>query len=229
MDASLQRRAIGTQFTPRWTFGSVVTAGAVTLGLYLLLPYLERLSAPPAATLSLRRVDAVDLPPPPPPPPRAAERKPPPAKPKTPKPEMQAMQRRLEPLRAAFNFGVAMDAAGGDFSMDFDVQSPVLEEQVRDLVFELADLDEPPRPLARLAPIYPPQARMRRIEGSVHLEFVVAADGTARDVRVTSAQPSDVFNEAAVRAVQMWRFSPGTREGKPVAVRVRQKVDFALN
>lgn len=220
--------SLETDFAPRWTWRAVVFAGAVTLALYVVLPYLERLSAPPRKTLSLRGVDTAELPPPPPPPERA-RRKPPPPEPKPPTPELEEIRRRLTPLQASLNLSLALGDVGGDFSVDFGVDAPALSEQVRDLIFELSDLDEPPRPLARLQPIYPPQARMRKIQGLVVVEFVVAADGTARDITVVSSQPGDVFTEAAVRAIERWRFTPGTKGGKPVAARVIQKVTFSLN
>lgn len=221
-------RPLAQRYAPRWTWRAVAMAGAVTLGLYLMLPYLERLSAPPEKALEIRSVTTAELPPPPPPPP-PARREPPPAKPKTPQPELEQLKRRLTPLQAAMNLSMAMGEVGGDFSVDFGVSAPELTEQVRDLVFELSELDEPPRPLARLQPIYPPQARMRRIEGMVELEFVVSAEGAAREIRVLSSQPGELFTEAAIRAIERWRFAPGTKAGQPVAARVRQKVTFNLN
>jgi protein TonB len=139
------------------------------------------------------------------------------------------MRRKLMPLQAKMDLSMALGDVGGDFSVHFGVSAPALDEQIRDLIFELGELDEPPRPLTRLKPIYPPQARLRRVEGWVELEFVVAADGTVRDVDVIAAQPAELFTRSATRAVQRWRFVPGTKDGQPVAARVRQKVTFQLD
>ena len=215
-------------FAPRWTWRSVVLAGTLALGIYLLLPYLETLSARPEQMETIRSVDTATLPPPPPPPPRV-ERKLVEAKPKTPKPEMEQLRRRLAPLQAAMNLSMAMGDVGGDFSVNFGISAPDLADQVKDLVFEISDLDEPPRPLARLKPIYPPQARMRKIEGLVVVEFIVSADGSVRDVTVMSSQPGEVFTSAATRAIRRWRFVPGTKGGKAVSTRVSQKVEFRLD
>jgi protein TonB len=214
-------------FAPRWTRRTVLLAGTVSLGVYLLLPYLERLSNPPEKTASIRAVDAATLPPPPPPP--RVERKVPEPEPKTPKPEMERLRRRLSPLQAAMNLSMAMGDVGGDFSVDFGISADALGDQVRQLVFDISELDEPPQPLARLKPIYPPQARMRRIEGLVVVEFVVAPDGTVRGVEVITSQPGNLFVDAAVRAIRNWRFTPGAKEGRAVATRVRQKVEFTLD
>ena len=132
------------------------------------------------------------------------------------------------PLNLAMNLDLALGDVGGDFDLDFGIAAPALSAATEDLVFELSDLDEPPRPLVRLRPIYPAQARMRQIEGAVVLEFVVRRDGKASDIKVVTAFPGDTFNDAAIRAVKRWRFTPGSRSGEPVPARVRQKISFKL-
>jgi len=127
------------------------------------------------------------------------------------------------------NLNAAIGDIGGDFDLAFRVSAPELVTQVRDLIFELSELDEPPRPLARIHPAYPTQARLRAIEGVVVLQFVVSPDGTTRDIEIVKSEPVDVFDNAAMRAVKRWRFTPGTRGGEPVAVRVRQRVTFKLD
>ena len=211
-------------FAPRWTWRPVILAGAVTLGIYLLLPYLERLSAPPEPTLALRSVATAQLPPPPP----RIEKKTREDQPKPPTPQLEELRRRLTPMQATMNLSMAIGEVGGDFGVDFGISAEALGAQVKQLVFEIGDLDEPPRPLARLDPIYPPQARMRKAEGHVVVEFVVAADGSVRDVAVISSQPGELFVSSAVRAIERWRFVPGNKDGESVATRVRQRVEFKL-
>ncbi|HSV99987.1 MAG TPA: energy transducer TonB [Sedimentisphaerales bacterium] len=215
--------------SPRWTVRAVLSGIVATAGVYFLLPYLEVLSQPPARTTSIRSVDTAELPPPPPPPPQRAPTPQNAVKQDTPKPKLQKARHTLTPLRASMNLQMALGDVGGDFSVDFGVDAPALTEQVRDLVFELADLDEKPRPLMPLRLIYPSQARIRKLEGIVVVEFIVLPDGGVRDTKVISSQPGEVFNEAAVQAVERWRFAPGTKEGKPVSARVRQKVEFRLH
>jgi len=215
-------------FAPRWTWRSVLLAGTVSLGVYILLPYLETLSAPPERTAAVRTVTTAKVPPPATPPPRAKKRLAD-AKPRTPKPEMQQPRRQLAPLQAAMDLSMAIGDVGGDFSVDFGISADTLGEQVRQLVFEIGDLDEPPRPLVRLKPVYPPQARIRRIEGEVVVEFIVSAEGAARDITVVLSRPGDIFTSAAVRAIERWRFTPGTKGGEAVATRVRQRVSFQLD
>jgi len=224
---NLQPSTRHLQPTPRWTIRSVLLSVTLTLGMYLLLPYLETLSPEPERENTVRSVETASLAPPaPPPPPRTFEQEE--AKTDTPKPQLEVTPQQLSPIAASMNLEMALGDLSGDFSVNFGVQQTELVEQVRDMIFEIGDLDEPPRPLARLNPVYPPRARMRRIEGEVVVEFVVNPDGTVRNVEVISSRPGETFSDAAVRSIQRWRFAPGTKEGLAVPTRVRQKVTFSL-
>jgi protein TonB len=64
------------------------------------------------------------------------------------------------------------------------------------------------QPLAQPLPGYPRMAQERGIEGRVIMSITIMPDGSVRDVRVVEAQPRGVFETAAVRAVQRWRYRP---------------------
>ena len=53
-------------------------------------------------------------------------------------------------------------------------------------------------------PRYPPMALNRKIEGSVELAFTIKADGSVTDVRVLSANPPGIFEEAAIATDGNW-------------------------
>jgi protein TonB len=214
---------------PRWTVRSLLSGVVVTSCVYLGLPSLERLSHPPQKVQTIRSAQTVELTPPPPPQVKRRSAPKQQVEKNTPKPKLQKVHRRLAPLQMAMDLSVALGDVGGDFSVDFNVSSPELAAQVQDMVFELADLDEKPHPLTRLRPMYPPQAKMRKLEGYVALEFIVGPDGAVRDISILSSVPGEVFVNAARQAVERWRFTPGTRSGKPVYARVRQKVTFSLD
>ncbi len=84
------------------------------------------------------------------------------------------------------------------------------------------------RPLRQVPPEYPVDAARKRQQGWVELEFVVAEDGSVRDVTVLRAQPARVFDREAIRAIQQSRFEPALRNGQPIESRERQRVDFEL-
>ncbi|HTR53400.1 MAG TPA: TonB family protein [Kofleriaceae bacterium] len=66
------------------------------------------------------------------------------------------------------------------------------------------------------------------IEGTVVLDLIVGADGRVRDVVVVKGIGHGL-DEAALAALHDCRFSPGEKDGKPVAVRIRGfKITFVL-
>ena len=81
-------------------------------------------------------------------------------------------------------------------------------------------------PLVRVDPQYPPQAKQRRVEGWVDIEFTIGTAGTVSDPRVIGASPPGVFERSALRAIRRWRYNPkvvdGTAVERPgVQVRIR--------
>jgi len=76
-------------------------------------------------------------------------------------------------------------------------------------------LDRDMVPLVRMDPQYPPQAQQRRLEGWVHVRFTVSGAGTVKNVKVVKSSDL-VFENAAVRAVEQWKYQPQLEGGKPV-------------
>lgn len=85
-----------------------------------------------------------------------------------------------------------------------------------------------PRPIAKVAPEYPAQARSRKIEGFVELEFLVTTNGSAEEIRVVRSEPEGLFDRNAVRALMRWKFKPAERDGKREATRTRTTLNFEL-
>ncbi len=63
-------------------------------------------------------------------------------------------------------------------------------------------------------PVYPPDARQARLEGTVKLHVVVAANGDIQSFRTVSGPES--LAQAAMNAVREWRYRPTLLNGKPV-------------
>jgi protein TonB len=84
-------------------------------------------------------------------------------------------------------------------------------------------------PLVRINPDYPPRAVSRGIEGYVIVQFTITATGMVKDVIVVDAKPKGIFDDAAVRAVQRWRYNPKVEEGVAVErVGVQTMLTFHL-
>ncbi len=78
------------------------------------------------------------------------------------------------------------------------------------------------------APEYPRLARRRGWQGTVLLAVEVKADGTVGAVSVRTSSTYALLDEAALEAVGQWRFTPGTKDGLPVAMEVLVPVHFVL-
>ena len=94
-------------------------------------------------------------------------------------------------------------------------------------IFNLADLDRTPEPVLQPAPVYPLAMRREGISGTVHVEFVVNAEGRVLDAQVfDTTHPG--FNDAAVGAVSKWKFRPGFKAGARVNTRMRVPIVFSV-
>lgn len=74
---------------------------------------------------------------------------------------------------------------------------------------------------------YPDQAVRDKVKDPVEvvLVLVVAPDGTVKDAQVEAPQGHG-FDEAALEAAKKLEFEPATRNGKPVAAKIRHKYVF---
>ena len=76
---------------------------------------------------------------------------------------------------------------------------------------------------------YPELARVARQQASLRLEAIIDEQGQVSDVCVREMHNRDVgFEEAAVRAVKDWRYTPGTVNGEPTRIFLEVTVDFKL-
>jgi TonB family protein len=96
---------------------------------------------------------------------------------------------------------------GGVYKIGGDVAAPIL--------------------ISKTEPEYSEEARKAKYSGSVLLTIVVDQNGMPRDIRVV--RPLGLgLDERAIEAVRKWRFRPGTKSGRPVAVQAQVEVTFRL-
>jgi protein TonB len=85
-------------------------------------------------------------------------------------------------------------------------------------------------PLVRIAPDYPPRALSRGLEGWVQVRFTITATGTVKDPVVVNAEPKNIFDEAALKAISRWRYNPRVEGGVAVErVGVETIIRFQLD
>ena len=83
--------------------------------------------------------------------------------------------------------------------------------------------------LKSVQPVYPFTAQGRKLEGWVDVEFTVSETGKVQDVAVRAASNPGVFDDAALKAVNQWRYRPILRDAKPAPVRTQIRVRFTLS
>jgi protein TonB len=72
-------------------------------------------------------------------------------------------------------------------------------------------------PLVRINPDYPQRALSRGIEGWVQVQFTITETGSVADAKVVAADPPNIFDDAAIKAILRWRYNPMVQDGKPMA------------
>jgi periplasmic protein TonB len=117
---------------------------------------------------------------------------------------------------------------------------------LRQAATNFAELPPPPKPPAtptqpvrvggnlqagmlikKVTPIYPPAARLSRIQGVVRFEATVSKTGTIRKVQVLSGPI--LLIQAATDAVKQWIYRPTLLNGEPIEVVTQVDVTFSLN
>jgi periplasmic protein TonB len=206
--------------------GFVITALAINLGMFGLMPFLLTRNASIASQeLVASPVNVIRLKQPETPVTRINER-PPEPQPK-PKPEKPAAQKPLQAkLTLPFDVNPRLPAAPG--ALTLPVVPPPQFDDLTD-VFSINDLDSPLVMLVRIPPVYPMSAKKRGTEGWVRVRFVVNEDGSVGSVSVEESDPKSIFNDAVIRSVSGWRFKAGTVGGLPVKTWAETTVHFKLD
>lgn len=78
----------------------------------------------------------------------------------------------------------------------------------------------------QVAPIYPRAAMINRVQGQVVLRAVIGKDGRLSSLSVISGPPE--LRDAAIGAVQQWRYKPYYLKGERVEVETQITINFAL-
>lgn len=84
-------------------------------------------------------------------------------------------------------------------------------------------------PIVRIEPQYPREALIEGISGWVDIEFTIEPDGTVSDPKILASNPRRMFDRNAIRAIYKWKFKPRIVNGKPVARRATQRLEFNIH
>jgi protein TonB len=86
------------------------------------------------------------------------------------------------------------------------------------------DYEQGPRPIKITKPVYPHEAFVKKIEGTVVVEILIDTEGRVARARVLSSVP--LLDAAAVRTVYEWLFTPAIKHGRPVPTLAHAPVTF---
>jgi TonB family protein len=87
---------------------------------------------------------------------------------------------------------------------------------------------QPPRKVYSVDAVYPPDARVKQLEGEVIVEVIVDTDGKVAATQI-SKSVSPELDKAAMTAARQWRFEPLVVDGTPRAALMQVTVSFRLN
>jgi len=92
----------------------------------------------------------------------------------------------------------------------------------------LAGFDTDVIPVVRVAPAYPRNAKMAKIQGFVTMAVTIDPDGTVSEAKVLESDPPRLFDQSALTAIKRWKFRPKVVNGAPVAQKAKQTIEFKL-
>jgi TonB family protein len=131
-------------------------------------------------------------------------------------------------FEAVFNYearGIVLTITGGEAA--HNAITRWIEAEPVSLVCLPRDLDQPLTALRTVSPGHPGASlRPALATGQAVIDFYVDGEGHTRMPVVVNAS-HEAFAAAALAALEQWRFTPPTREGKPTLVRVRQTFNFS--
>lgn len=195
---------------------ALVVSVVITLGLFYLMQSLIKsggsaLTDPPKGNvLDFVRVKQDETP-------EVKKRKPKkPPPPKEPPPDMPQPQPAAE---SPDTNGAAIDF-GADVAADVDLGGG--------LALESGDGEY--LPIVKVAPVYPRRALSRGIEGYVIVEFTVSKTGSVINPFVVEANPTDIFDRAALEAAVKFKYKPRVVNGEPTEVSgVQNRITFQID
>jgi protein TonB len=219
----------------RWSVLPVsIVVHAVVLTAFVLSPWIVEAELPLVNGPLQNFVETVPPPPPPPPPP-APVRDVAPASTAAPReaPAEIADEKPAAPVSPGAEGGIVSGpdvVAGGSVLLGIGdrtaVVAPPPPPPPAPKLVRVGGVIREPKKLVHVAPVYPEIARLSQIEGKVTMEAVLDVTGRVESVRVLNAVP--LLEDAAVRAVRQWRYTPTELNGVPVPVLMTITVVFSL-
>jgi len=75
---------------------------------------------------------------------------------------------------------------------------------------------------------YPATARQKNVQGQVLIEFIIEEDGSLTNFKVLNSPADDLTAESLRVLALSPKWTPGTKDGKPVRVSFKCPINFTL-
>ena len=208
-----------------------IAAHAVAGTLFVIMPLAAEVEVPPIAPAFRAEYMPTAAPPPPPARPRTASAVPEP-RPGAPTiapseiaPELPRVDGPV--VDGALDLGPSTGGPGALIANIAPAPPPPVVEPVQPRIARpgFQGVREPKK-IVNVVPEYPEIARISRKEGQVILEAVLDVTGRVQSVRVLKSET--LLDDAAIRAVKQWRYTPTELNGMPVQVLMTITVNFTL-
>ncbi|HEY4245614.1 MAG TPA: TonB family protein [Lacunisphaera sp.] len=94
--------------------------------------------------------------------------------------------------------------------------------------YDISQLDQKPKLVRPIQPIFPYKMSQAGISGEVTVEFSIGPDGKVMDARVLRSSDKE-FEASALATVSKWQFTPGQKDGQSVITRASQLIKYSLS
>ncbi|MEX1049735.1 MAG: energy transducer TonB [Akkermansiaceae bacterium] len=185
---------------------AVVGGLLATIGVFVAIPLTQKLTAILDPSSALPPELSIE-----PPEDQSFEMDEPPEEPE-PEPEPEEMVEPSTDLDLGIDLGDLTSGTGGGFLMEI----PKFAMRGNEDAFGSGDLDSPPMPANKFPPIYPRALLSKGIGGRVLVSCTVDASGQVASVSLKQSSGHPELDQAAVNAVNKWKFKPGTKGGRKV-------------
>jgi TonB family protein len=81
--------------------------------------------------------------------------------------------------------------------------------------------------ITKVAPVYPPEAKAAKVQGTVVLDATIGKDGHMENLRVESGPA--MLQQSSMDAVRNWVYKPYLLNGEPVVVQTKINVIYTLD
>ena len=146
----------------------------------------------------------------------------------------------LRPVETIYRIHVRFSPLLREANSDVELESPQSESPLLSLSTkapgespeeQVHRMSEPgmvdPKPLYQPEPEFSEASRKKGENGNVDIALVVGTDGLPHDLKLMCSSIPD-SNQSAIEAVKQWKFTPGTKDGKPVPVNIMVDIEFKL-